>query len=176
MAIHSIFRAPIAAAALMLISGGATLADPLVAQLDHGKIRGKFINHGTVRAFLGIPYAAPPVGAKRWAPPQPPSAWNGIMDATQYGHRCMQGRVFPDIQFEDASESEDCLVLNVFVPAGAKAGAKLPVMFWIHGGGYLAGAASEPRHNGDFLPNKGIVLVTINYRLGVLGFLAAGRE
>jgi para-nitrobenzyl esterase len=74
--------------------------------------------------------------------------------------------------FQDGGESEDCLFLNVFAPADAKAKSKLPVMFWIHGGGYSAGSASEPRHNGDFLPLKGVVLVTINYRLGVFGFLA----
>jgi para-nitrobenzyl esterase len=141
MPVHSTVRAAIAAAALMLMAGGAAAADPLIVQLDHGKVRGKFINHGAVRAFLGIPYAAPPLGPKRWAAPQPPSSWTGIKDAVQYGHRCMQGRVFSDIQFQDESESEDCLVLNVFVPAEARAGAKLPVMFWIHGGGYSAGAA-----------------------------------
>jgi para-nitrobenzyl esterase len=75
--------------------------------------------------------------------------------------------------FQDGAASEDCLFLNVYVPAEAKdAKSKLPVMFWIHGGGYAGGASSEPRHNGDFLPTKGVVLVTINYRLGVLGFLA----
>jgi para-nitrobenzyl esterase len=73
--------------------------------------------------------------------------------------------------FQDAGPSEDCLFLNVFTPAGAKGKSKLPVMFWIHGGGYTGGSASEPRHDGDFLPTKGVVLVTINYRLGVLGFL-----
>src|SRR5208282_6425761 len=72
----------------------------------------------------------------------------------------------------DAGESEDCLLLNVYAPADAKEKSKLPVMFWIHGGGYSGGASSEPRHNGDFLAAKGVVLVTINYRLGVFGFLA----
>ena len=74
--------------------------------------------------------------------------------------------------FQDSGASEDCLFLNVYAPADAKAKSKLPVMFWIHGGGYSGGASSEPRHNGDFLPLKGVVLVTINYRLGVFGFLA----
>jgi para-nitrobenzyl esterase len=98
--------------------------------------------------------------------------WKGVLDATQYGHRCMQTHVFEDMVFQDASESEDCLSLNVFVPAHAKTGARLPVMFWIHGGGYAGGSSSEPRHNGDFLPGKGVVLVTINYRLAAFGFLA----
>jgi para-nitrobenzyl esterase len=74
--------------------------------------------------------------------------------------------------FQDSGESEDCLFLNVYTPATATATSKLPVMFWIHGGGYAGGASSEPRHNGDFLPTKGVVLVTINYRLGPFGFLA----
>ncbi len=73
--------------------------------------------------------------------------------------------------FQDAGPSEDCLFLNVYTPADAKKDSKLPVMFWIHGGGYSGGSSSEPRHNGDFLPLKGVVLVTINYRLGVFGFL-----
>ena len=73
--------------------------------------------------------------------------------------------------FQDAGPSEDCLFLNVYTPADAKDKSKLPVMFWIHGGGYSGGASSEPRHNGDFLPLKGVILVTINYRLGVFGFL-----
>ncbi len=79
--------------------------------------------------------------------------------------------VFDDMVFQDAGPSEDCLFLNVYTPADAKDKSKLPVMFWIHGGGYAGGGSSEPRHNGDFLPLKGVVLVTINYRLGVFGFL-----
>ena len=93
-------------------------------------------------------------------------------EATQFGAHCAQGRVFDDMVFQDAGPSEDCLFLNVYAPADAKDKSKLPVMFWIHGGGYSGGASSEPRHNGDFLPLKGVVLVTINYRLGVFGFLA----
>jgi para-nitrobenzyl esterase len=170
LAVHSRVYAVIAAGALALL-GPAARADPLLVHTEHGKIRGKLIHQGAVRAFLGIPYAAAPIGPRRWAPPQPALGWQGIMDATQYGHRCVQGHIFGDMQFQDASESEDCLVLNVFAPAHAKT-AKLPVMLWIHGGGYSGGSSSEPRHNGDFLPGKGIVLVTINYRLGVLGFLA----
>jgi para-nitrobenzyl esterase len=137
-----------------------------------GKVQGKTINQGKVNAYLGLPYAAPPVGDLRWKAPEPPVKWEGVRDATQYGARCFPKQVFSDMSFQDKGPSEDCLYLNVFAPANAKAKDKLPVMFWIHGGGYSAGSASEPRHNGDFLPTKGVVLVTINYRLGVFGFLA----
>ena len=172
MAAHSIFRTCIAVGVLAWLLGSTAQADPLIVRVEFGKLRGKLIHDGAVRAYLGIPYAAPPVGPKRWAPPQTALPWKGVMDATQYGHHCMQTHVFDDMVFQDTSASEDCLSLNVFVPARAKTGAKLPVMFWIHGGGYAGGASSEPRHTGDFLPGKGVVLVTINYRLGVFGFLA----
>ncbi len=147
------------------------MADPLTVKTQQGKIHGKSLNDAKVRAFLGMPYAAPPVGDLRWKAPQPPAKWKGVRDATKYGARCVQGNAFDDMVFQDAGENEDCLYLNVFAPADAKAKAGLPVMFWIHGGGYRGGSASEPRHNGDFLPAKGVVLVTINYRLGVFGFL-----
>jgi len=147
-------------------------ADPMTVKIEQGKVRGKTINDGKVKAFLGLPYAVPPVGDLRWKAPQPPSTWKGERDATSFGARCAQGHVYDDMIFQDHGESEDCLFLNVYAPAGATAHSKLPVMFWIHGGGYGAGASSEPRHNGDFLPTKGVVLVTINYRLGVFGFLA----
>jgi para-nitrobenzyl esterase len=125
-----------------------------------------------VKAFLGLPYAAPPVGDLRWKAPEPPAKWKGERDASKLGAHCAQGRVFDDMIFQDSGPSEDCLFLNVYAPADASDKSKLPVMFWIHGGGYSGGGSSEPRHNGDFLPLKGVVLVTINYRLGVFGFLA----
>jgi para-nitrobenzyl esterase len=112
------------------------------------------------------------VGDLRWKAPEAPAKWKGERDATKFGAHCAQGHVFDDMVFQDNGESEDCLFLNVYTPAGATDKSKLPVMFWIHGGGYSGGASNEPRHNGDFLPTKGVVLVTINYRLGVFGFLA----
>jgi para-nitrobenzyl esterase len=157
---------------MILALCSAAHADPLQFKTAQGKLHGKLINNGKVRAFLGIPYAAPPVGNLRWKAPQPPARWKGVRDATNFGARCLQLPVFADMVFQDGGPSEDCLYLNVFAPAGAKSKARLPVMFWIHGGGYAGGSASEPRHNGDFLPLKGVVLVTINYRLGVFGFLA----
>ncbi|MGO9436494.1 MAG: carboxylesterase/lipase family protein [Terracidiphilus sp.] len=146
-------------------------ADRLKVKTVQGKVQGKTINDSKVNAFLGLPYAAPPVDDLRWKAPEPPAKWKGTRDATKFGAHCAQGRVFDDMVFQDSGPSEDCLFLNVYAPADANDHSKLPVMFWIHGGGYSGGASSEPRHNGDFLPLKGVVLVTINYRLGVFGFL-----
>src|SRR5215469_18317386 len=163
----------LAAGALLLgLPLASRAADPLVIKTEQGKVKGETINAGKVKAFLGLPYAAPPVGDLRWKAPQPAAKWKDERDATKYGAHCAQGRVFEDMVFQDNGASEDCLFLNVYTPANAKESSKLPVMFWIHGGGYSGGGSSEPRHNGDFLPLKGVVLVTINYRLGVFGFLA----
>jgi para-nitrobenzyl esterase len=162
----------LAVARLVLGLSTAAWADSLTVKTEQGKVHGKTINDGKVKAFLGLPYAAPPVGDLRWKPPEPPVKWKGERDAAKFGAHCAQGRVFDDMIFEDDGPSEDCLFLNVYTPADAKEKSRLPVMFWIHGGGYSGGASSEPRHNGDFLPTKGVVLVTINYRLGVFGFLA----
>jgi para-nitrobenzyl esterase len=147
-------------------------ADSLKVKVAQGVAVGKTINDGKAKAFLGLPYAAAPVGELRWKAPQPAAAWKGDRDATKFGAHCAQGHVFDDMIFQDSGENEDCLFLNVYAPAGATEKSRLPVMFWIHGGGYAGGASSEPRHNGDFLPTKGVVLVTINYRLGAFGFLA----
>lgn len=125
---------------------------------------------GPVRVFKGIPYATPPVGALRWKAPQPMAPWTGVRKADSFGAQCMQPKVFDDIVF-DRPASEDCLYLNLWTPA-ASADAKLPVMVWIHGGGYQAGASHEPRHDGTALAKRGVVLITINYRLGVFGFFA----
>jgi para-nitrobenzyl esterase len=148
-------------------------AEPVIVKTEQGKVAGKTVHDGKVKAFLGLPYAAPPVGDLRWKAPEPPAKWKGTRDATKFGAHCAQLHVYDDMVFQDSGPSEDCLSLNVYVPADAKKNRKLPVMFWIHGGGYSAGGSSEPRHNGDFLPLKGVVLVTINYRLGVFGFLVA---
>jgi len=162
----------VAVAGFMLGLSARTYADSLTVRTEQGKVHGKTINDGGVKAFLGLPYATPPLGDLRWKAPVPPAKWKGERDATSFGARCVQGHVWDDMIFQDRGESEDCLFLNVYAPAGATVKSKLPVMFWIHGGAYKAGAGSEPRHNGDFLPTKGVVLVTINYRLGVFGFLA----
>ncbi len=159
------------AAGIFLGASMIAHADSLTVKTELGKVHGKTINESKVKAFMGLPYAAPPIGDLRWKAPQHAAKWKGERDATKYGARCAQGRVFDDMVFQDAGENEDCLFLNVYAPAASNDKSKLPVMFWIHGGGYAGGASSEPRHNGDFLPLKGVVLVTINYRLGVFGFL-----
>jgi para-nitrobenzyl esterase len=171
---HSGMRAIFALVAMSFSVGisAPAHADSLTVKTEQGKVHGKLIHDGQARAFLGLPYAAPPVGELRWKAPEPPAKWGEMREATQYGPRCMQGNEFDDMVFQDSGPSEDCLFLNVFTPANATPDSKLPVMFWIHGGGYRGGSASEPRHNGDFLPGKGVVLVTINYRLGVFGFIA----
>ena len=173
----SVGRASLIACALTTVAACLSLAPgTLTVNTAGGTVHGKQINDGKVLAFLGIPYAAPPMGSLRWKAPQPAASWSSERDATQYGHRCAQGHEFEDMVFQDgeATEfgSEDCLTLNVYAPSPRHDGAKLPVMFWIHGGGYVGGSASERRHDGDFLPLKGVVLVTINYRLGIFGFLS----
>jgi para-nitrobenzyl esterase len=160
---------------LVLGISSAACADSLTVKVEQGKVHGKTINSGKVKAFLGMPYAAPPVGDLRWRAPQPAAKWHGERDATHYGVRCITGGQSPDMSFLDSGPSEDCLYINVYAPADATEKSKLPVMFWIHGGGFFAGAGGEPRHNGDFLPLKGVVLVTFNYRLGVFGFLATSE-
>ena len=135
---------------------------PVVTTAD-GAVRGKAVAAGD--EFLGIPYAAPPVGALRWQPPRPPASWPGTRAATSYAPHCPQ----PSSSFGRASTSEDCLYLNVFTPAGAQ-GRHLPVMVWVHGGSLRTGASDD--YNPAGLVRNGVVMVTINYRLGALGFLA----
>jgi para-nitrobenzyl esterase len=120
-----------------------------------------------MRAFRGIPYAAPPVADLRWRPPQPAAAWHGVRDATQFGAHCAQGAS----PFGLASQSEDCLFLNVFQPRLAVPGVPVaPVMVWIHGGALVVGESDD--YDPTPLVQRGVIVVTINYRLGALGFLA----
>ena len=161
----------IVATTLGIVAAGH--ADPLEVKTAQGNVHGKLINEGKVRAFLGIPYAEPPVGELRWKAPQPPAKWSGMRDASTFAARCPQWPIWADYIFLDSGPSEDCLHLNVYSPATANGASRLPVMFWIHGGGYAAGAGSEPRYTNSALPLHGVVLVTIDYRMGVFGFLAS---
>jgi para-nitrobenzyl esterase len=145
----------------------------------YGRLKGVLNENGTVISFKGIPYAAPPVGDLRWREPQPPAAWEGIRDAKEFCSSCIQNRVFTHLPHGPWTEefmvqdsiSEDCLFLNLWAPVNA-ASVKLPVMVYIHGGAFTEGSGSVASYDGEELAAKGIIVITINYRLGALGFLA----
>jgi para-nitrobenzyl esterase len=148
-------------------TGGATAAaraGDLVRTAD-GWVRG--VPAAGYSEYAGIPYAAPPVGALRWAPPQPVAPWPGVLDATHFGNRCVQGTGW-DPGYSTPKLTEDCLYLNVYAPATAQ--KNLPVLVWIHGGGFTGGAGqdTDPR---QYVQKNDAVVVTINYRLGILGYL-----
>ena len=156
--------AAVAATLALAAAGHAVAAD--TATVAEGKLHGATV--GQVSSFKGIPFAAPPVGDLRWRPPQAPKAWAGVREATAYGHQCMQMR---NVQ-GPLDQDEDCLTLNVWAPASAKPGAKLPVMVWIHGGSFTGGSGANALYDGTHFAERGVVLVTVNYRLGRLGFFA----
>lgn len=159
------------ALALAMLFAGTEIAAANEVQTASGVVEGTTSADGKVQIFKGIPYAAPPVGALRWKEPQPVESWVRVRKATEFGARCMQWNIYSDMVFRDAGPSEDCLYLNVWTPA-TSADAKLPVMVWIHGGGFQAGATSEPRQDGENLAHKGVVVVSMNYRLGIFGFFS----
>src|ERR1019366_5046695 len=139
--------------------------------ITSGTLEGTSRQATGVREFKGIPFAEPPVGDLRFAPTQPVPHWSGVRQATSFGPRCMQQAVFGDMNFRASGMSEDCLYLNVWTPAKS-AREKLPVMVYFFGGGFVAGDGSEPRYDGESLAQKGIVTLTVNFRLGVFGFFA----
>lgn len=122
-----------------------------------------------IRAFRGIPFAAPPVGRLRWKAPQPVKGWTGVRKTVQFGAKPMQANIFGDMNSRAGEASEDCLYLNVWAPA---AKGPFPVLVYFYGGGFVAGDASEPRYDGESMAAQGIVAITVNYRLGIFGFLA----
>lgn len=154
--------------ACLLIAGSQAAGR---VKIQSGELEGAQAPGSGVRAFKGIPFAAPPVGPLRWKAPKPVATWTGIRKADEFGSRCMQGNPFGDMTFRDQGISEDCLYLNVWTPA-ATAKERLPVMVWIYGGGFAAGGSSEPRQDGANLARKGVVVVSFNYRLGVFGFFS----
>jgi len=164
MALRQIIAATAAALAMAAVAVPAFAGDTV--KVAGGTLHGA--TAGTVTSFKNIPFAAPPLGDLRWRPPQPPSPWAGVRDATAYGPTCMQMRLMtPDVH-----QSEDCLQLNVWTPANFKPGAKIPVMVFIHGGSFTGGSGTNALFDGTHFAEGGVVLVTVNYRLGRLGFFA----
>ncbi len=159
--------------ALAIVLGMTILqaATPLEqVKTANGVIEGATLPSG-IRVFRGIPFAAPPVGDLRWKAPQPVKSWTGVRSATQFGQNCMQRPIYGNMGFRGPGMGEDCLYLNVWT--GAKsASEKRPVLVYFFGGGLMAGDGSEPRYDGESMAQKGIVSVTISYRLTVFGFMA----
>ena len=151
------------------------ILDPVV-QTQSGLVQGVANASATVTSFKGIPYAAPPVGDLRWKEPQPPLSWEGIRDASEFCASCIQEKQGSRLPWTEEfmvqnDISEDCLFLNIWTPART-AEDKLAVLVYIHGGGFVEGSGAIDTYDGDALARKGIIVVTINYRLGALGFLA----
>jgi para-nitrobenzyl esterase len=158
--------AALAASLALLTTGFAQAAAPDEATVRSGALKGVVL--GDVVAFKGIPYAAPPVGDLRWRPPQPAAAWTGVRQASAFGPVCIQsGGMFGG----GANQSEDCLTVNVWTQLHHE-GRKLPVMVWIHGGGFVGGSGSASYYDGASFARDGVVLVSLNYRLGRFGFFA----
>ena len=172
MRIESFFAAALTAVALVCCSP----ANP-VLEIEGGKVQGVESSVKGVYIYKGIPFAAPPVGDLRWKEPQPVVPWEGVKVADTFGPGAMQAKHdssnpwTSEFYWEDPEFSEDCLYLNVWTPAPGKPGKKLPVAMWIHGGAYTGGWGYEPEFDGKVWAEKGVVLVTVNYRLGIFGFL-----
>lgn len=183
MTTRSSFHLPTIAATIMaLLAPTAQViaqdAAPVVAA-KAGKLEGK--RDGAVDAFLGVPFAAPPIAALRWRAPQPVEPWNGVRKASAYGPDCMQWPLdAPPSAAYVRPVSEDCLTLNVWRPSGAKPRSKLPVMVWIYGGAFAMGSASWPVYEGANLAREGVIVVGVNYRLARFGWFAhpalSGRD
>jgi carboxylesterase type B len=133
-------------------------------KVDGGLVQG--VADGDLTVYKGIPFAAPPAGPLRWRAPQPVASWSGVRSADRFAPACMQAGTPPP-----GGVSEDCLHLNIWTPAKAR-GDRVPVLVWIYGGGFNGGATSHPVHDGAALARRGVVLVTVGYRVGVFGFFA----
>jgi para-nitrobenzyl esterase len=151
------------------LSALVAAATPPVVDAPAGAVTGESI--GTVNVFKGIPFALPPAGARRWTPPQPVPRWTSTRDATTFGPGCVQPPSRPEsiYAWDLPAMSEDCLTLNIWTPAKAE---RAPVFVWIHGGALSSGVGSQPMYDGTRLAEQGLIVVSINYRLGVLGYLA----
>ena len=157
--------------ALLFFTSGFSQAITNQLKISNGALEGTFNQATNIRSFKGIPYALPPVGDLRWKEPQPPANWTGVHKADHFSHMPMQKRVFADMVFRADTMSEDCLYLNVWTPAKS-AKEKLPVLVYFYGGGFVGGDGSESRYDGESMAQKGIVTITINYRLGIFGFFS----
>ncbi|MYM35235.1 carboxylesterase family protein [Duganella sp. FT94W] len=153
---------------LLSLAGATAWAGAAPVTVDGGQLEG--VTHGGVVAYRGIPYAAAPVGPLRWRAPQPVVPWQGVRVADSYGNDCAQLPFPQDSAPLRTTPSEDCLYLNVWRPAASA--APRPVMVWIHGGGFVTGGSSPAVYDGAALASEGVVLVSLNYRLGRLGFFA----
>lgn len=149
--------------------GPSPAENNLLVHISNGLLKGTADPQTGIRIFRGIPYAQPPVGPLRWREPQPVHNWEGVRSADKFGPKAMQKFIFTDMRFRADTMSEDCLYLNVWTPAKTAA-ADLPVLVYFFGGGFIAGDGSEWRYDGASLAAKGIVVVTVNYRLGIFGF------
>lgn len=153
----------------LLAPAPVVAADETVVAAPAGGVRGS--EDRGVRVFKGIPYAAPPVGERRWRPPAPAEKWDGVRDATKFGAACLQPkpRAANIYSWDLPAMSEDCLSLNIWAPKDVR-GA--PVFVWIHGGALSGGSGGDPIYDGSALAKRGLVVVSVNYRLGALGYLA----
>src|SRR5665213_1154700 len=159
-------RAAPLVAALVLFSSVALSMTPVPVRVTSGMVQGTLEEGLTV--YRGIPFATAPVGDLRWRAPRPAPSWSGVRSAHEHGRACMQSN--PAISNLPAP-SEDCLFLNIWTPA-TRANEHLPVMVWVHGGGFVAGTPAEQLYHGEWLAKKGVIVVSVAYRLGVFGFLA----
>ncbi len=165
-------------AGIAALAAGTAAQKPPAVRLDTGELQG--VADDGVATYKGIPFAAPPVGELRWRPPQPAAPWTGVRQATEFRADCMQGRFGPPPASgapplpppPGPKPSEDCLFVNVWSPANATPGAKLPVMFWIYGGGFVGGSSAYPGTSGTQFAKHCVVLVAANYRVGRFGFFA----
>jgi para-nitrobenzyl esterase len=144
---------------------------PVQAKIANGIIEGNYNTKDNLQEYFGVPFAKPPVGNLRWKAPQPLDNWKGVYQSKKFGPRPMQAIVFGDMNSRSDGLSEDCLYLNVWSPAKHDT-KNLPVLVYFYGGGFVAGDGSEPRYDGASMAKKGIVVVTVNYRLNIFGFFA----
>ena len=140
-------------------------------EIKNGTIAGYYDTKTNIKKYLGVPFARPPVGELRWKAPQPMDNWKGVKETKKFGPRAVQAPIFGDMDFKSDGISEDCLYLNIWTPA-SRNDKDLPVLVYFYGGGFAAGDGSEPRYSGEAMAQQGIVVVTVNYRLNVFGFLA----